>query len=156
MNISPELAENLMLKALTEAKKAALAEEVPVGAVIAKADGQVIAFAHNEVECQKDATQHAEILAIQRAAKFTGDWRLKDCILAVTLEPCSMCLGAIKLARIPVVIFGAYDPEKGACGSLFDLSIDSRLGPVPKVISKIKETECQQILKDFFKAKRTA
>lgn len=153
MKINPEYADFLMDEAIKQALKAYEKSEVPVGAVIAK-DGEIIAFAHNLVESNSLVTSHAEILAIQEASKKSGDWRLNDCVLCVTLEPCSMCMGAIKLARIPTIIFGAGDSYKGACGSLFDLSEDKRLGSVQKVISGIREKECSELLKKFFKEKR--
>ena len=148
-----EFIDNLMQAALAEAAIAAKQGEVPVGAVVS--DGkEIISRAHNIVEVNHDPAGHAEVLALREAAKKLGDWRLNDLILCVTLEPCTMCLGAIKQARIATVVFGAHDAERGACGSLYDLSLDARVGPVPKVISGIRENESVALLQEFFKAKR--
>lgn len=150
---SPEYLEELMELALQEARTAYQAGEVPVGAVLA-VNGEIIAKAHNEIESKHDATCHAERLVISKASEKLKDWRLADAVLCVTLEPCAMCIGAVKLARIPLLVYGAKDSKMGACGSLFDLSEDSRLGPVPRVISGIKEQVCAALLKDFFRDKR--
>ena len=150
MKINPQVTEFLMREAL---KEAFFKNEVPVGAVIAYQE-KIIARAHNKVENNKKVTQHAEILVIEKASRKLQDWRLQDCILCVTLEPCTMCMGAIKLARIPTLIIGAGDSEKGACGTLFDLSLDKRLGTVQKVISGVLKEECSGILKEFFRGKR--
>jgi tRNA(adenine34) deaminase len=128
--------------------------DVPVGAVLLDQSGQVVAAAHNERELTGDPTAHAELLAIQRVGKAKGDWRLEDLTLVVTLEPCVMCAGAIVAARIPKVIFGAFDAKVGAAGSRYDLLRDSRLGNPVEVIAGVKEAECSKLLKDFFEAKR--
>ena len=128
--------------------------DVPVGAVLIDAAGQVVATAHNEREKTGDPTAHAELLAIQRVGKSKGDWRLEDLTLVVTLEPCVMCAGAIVAARIPRVVFGAFDERVGAAGSRYDLLRDSRLGNPVEVIAGIREQECSKLLKDFFEAKR--
>ena len=128
--------------------------DVPVGAVILDPAGNVVAQAHNERELTGDPTAHAELLAIQRVGKQTGSWRLEDLTLVVTLEPCVMCAGAIVAARIPRVVFGAFDERVGAAGSRYDLLRDSRLGTPVEVIAGIKEAECSKLLKDFFEAKR--
>ncbi|MFM1995421.1 MAG: hypothetical protein RLZZ610_938 [Actinomycetota bacterium] len=128
--------------------------DVPVGAVILDPAGNVVAQAHNERELTGDPTAHAELLAIQRVGKQTGSWRLEDLTLVVTLEPCAMCAGAIVAARIPRVVFGAFDERVGAAGSRYDLLRDSRLGTPVEVIAGIKEAECSKLLKDFFEAKR--
>ena len=128
--------------------------DVPVGAVILDPAGNVVAEAHNERELTGDPTAHAELLAIQRVGKQTGSWRLEDLTLVVTLEPCAMCAGAIVAARIPRVVFGAFDERVGAAGSRYDLLRDSRLGTPVEVIAGIKEAECSKLLKDFFEAKR--
>ncbi len=154
LRITESLSQELMEAALIEARKAALVEEVPVGAVVYYQD-RIIARAHNLVEIQKDSSAHAEILAIKMAAEVLGDWRLNQCILAVTLEPCTMCLGAIKLARIPNLIIGLMDPVRGACGSLFDLSKDTRLGPEIELITNIYAGKSEDILKRFFQSKRS-
>jgi len=128
--------------------------DVPVGAVLLDSSGQVVAAAHNERELTGDPTAHAELLAIQRVGKAKGDWRLEDLTLVVTLEPCVMCAGAIIAARIPKVVFGAFDEKVGAAGSRYDLLRDSRLGNPIEVISGVREAECSKLLKDFFEAKR--
>jgi tRNA(adenine34) deaminase len=128
--------------------------DVPVGAVLLDSSGQVVAAAHNERELTGDPTAHAELLALQRVGKAKGDWRLEDLTLVVTLEPCVMCAGAIIAARIPKVVFGAFDEKVGAAGSRYDLLRDSRLGNPIEVIAGVKEAECSKLLKDFFEAKR--
>ena len=124
--------------------------DVPVGAVLIDASGQVVASAFNERELTGDPTAHAELFAIQRVGKAKGNWRLEDLTLVVTLEPCSMCAGAIVAARIPRVIFGAFDEKVGAAGSRYDLLRDARLGTPVEVIAGVREAECAQLLKDFF------
>jgi tRNA(adenine34) deaminase len=128
--------------------------DVPVGAVLLDSTGNVVAAAHNERELTGDPTAHAELLAIQRVGKAKGDWRLEDLTLVVTLEPCVMCAGAIVAARIPKVIFGAFDEKVGAAGSRYDLLRDARLGNPIEVIAGVREAECSKLLKDFFEAKR--
>ena len=128
--------------------------DVPVGAVLLDSSGNVVAAAHNERELTGDPTAHAELLAIQKVGKAKGDWRLEDLTLVVTLEPCVMCAGAIVAARIPKVIFGAFDEKVGAAGSRYDLLRDSRLGNPIEVIAGVGESECSKLLKDFFEAKR--
>lgn len=147
--ISPPEIESLMDECLALALHAAAQGEVPVGALIWK-DGAIIAKAHNEIESRNDATAHAEVLAIQKASKILDNWRLHDCILCVTLEPCSMCAGAIIQSRIPTVLFGAHDPKLGAFGSTYDLST---LFPL-RVIQGIKEKENLALLRDFFASVR--
>jgi len=132
----------------------AAGQDVPVGAVLIDSSGQVVASAHNERELTGDPTAHAELLAIQSVGKAYGDWRLEDLTLVVTLEPCVMCAGAIVAARIPKVVFGAFDEKVGAAGSRYDLLRDSRLGNPIEVIAGVKEQECSKLLKDFFEAKR--
>ena len=128
--------------------------DVPVGAVLIDPAGQVVAAAHNEREQTGDPTAHAELLAIQRVGKSKGDWRLENLTLVVTLEPCVMCAGAIVAARIPRVVFGAFDERVGAAGSRYDLLRDSRLGNPVEVVAGVREQECSKLLKDFFEAKR--
>jgi tRNA(adenine34) deaminase len=128
--------------------------DVPVGAVLIDSSGQVVAAAHNERELTGDPTAHAELIAIQRVGKANGDWRLEDLTLVVTLEPCVMCAGAIVAARIPKVIFGAFDEKVGAAGSRYDLLRDSRLGKPVEVISGVRAQECSKLLRDFFEEKR--
>lgn len=142
-----------MRRALALAASAGRAGEVPVGAVVVQA-GQVVADAANSRETSGIATHHAEILAIEQACKVLGRWRLHDCDLYVTLEPCSMCAGAIVLARFREVIFGAKDPKAGAAGSLFNILADERLNHRPLVSSGVLESECSDLLRDFFKARR--
>ena len=151
---SPEFIDQLMTEALAHAQGAAAAGEVPVGAVIAH-NNTIIGSGRNTTENDQCIVAHAELHAIQEASKHLGSWRLNECIMCVTLEPCTMCLGAIRLARIPVIVFGAGDSAQGAVGSLYDLSLDTRLGPPPRVIRNIKATECQTLLKEFFSSLRT-
>jgi tRNA(adenine34) deaminase len=150
---TPEFIDLLMTEAIGYAKSAAKAGEVPVGAVIAH-NNVIIGTGRNTTEEDQSVIAHAEIHAIQEASKKLGSWRLNECILCVTLEPCTMCLGAIRLARIPVIIFGAGDSAQGAVGSLYDLSLDDRLGSPPRVIRNIKAAECQALLKQFFSSLR--
>ena len=128
--------------------------DVPVGALIVDSDGTVIASAHNNREVTHDPTGHAEIIAIREATASRGDWRLEGCTLVVTLEPCVMCAGAIVAARIPRVVFGAWDDRVGASGSLYDLLRDARLGAPVEVIAGVREQECAAQLREFFAAKR--
>ena len=144
--------ERMMAKALLLAKKAAQMDEVPVGALIVR-EGKVIARAYNKRETLKSPTAHAELLAIQKAAKKLGGWRLIGCTLYVTLEPCPMCAGAIVNARVPTVVFGAPDPKAGALGSVYDLA-QGRLNHTPQVISGVLQKECGDVLSDYFKKKR--
>lgn len=144
--------EDYMAKALEMAKKAASRDEVPVGAVIVYG-GKIIARAGNKREAKKSPLAHAEILAIRKAARRLGGWRLMDCTLYVTLEPCPMCAGAIINARIPSVVFGAYDPRGGAFGSLYDLA-EGKLNHTPNIKGGVMEAECAAMLKAYFRAKR--
>jgi tRNA(adenine34) deaminase len=141
-----------MVHALAEAAKSG--EDVPVGAVIIDGDGQVIGTGHNERETKHDPTAHAEIVAIRKAAEAKGSWRLDDCTLVVTLEPCVMCAGAIVSARIPRLVFGAWDERVGASGSLYDLTRDARLGAPLEVIPGVMQEECAEQLREFFASKR--
>ena len=142
-----------MGEALKEAKKAFEKEEAPVGAVIVK-DGKIIARGHNQRENLGDPTAHAEILAIREASAKLGRWRLSDCDIYVTLEPCSMCAGAIVLARIHRLIFGTKDPKAGAVGSLMNLLNDQRLNHQVEVKNGILTEECSVLLKNFFASRR--
>ncbi|MEY4742719.1 MAG: hypothetical protein RIR34_58 [Actinomycetota bacterium] len=128
--------------------------DVPVGAVLVSPDGQIVALGRNEKELNNDPTAHAEIVAIRKAAADRSDWRLEDLTLVVTLEPCAMCAGAIVAARIPRVVFGAWDERVGASGSLYDLIRDARLGRPAEVIPGVLESECSAQLKEFFQSKR--
>ena len=138
----------LMGLALEEARKAAALGEVPVGAVVAR-NGEVVAAAHNTRETEKNALHHAELLAIDAACKKLGGWRLWQCELFVTLEPCPMCAGGILSARIPEIYYGAKDAGFGACGSILNL-FEENFRHHPKIIGHILEDECRQVLQDFF------
>ena len=142
--------EKFMKEALKEAKKAYDKLEVPVGAVIVK-DGKIIARAHNLKETKKDTTKHAEMLAIEKASKKLDAWRLLDCEMYVTLEPCSMCAGAIINARIKKLYIGALDEKTGAAGSVLNLFEDYKFNHKVEVEKGIMKDECEKILKDFFK-----
>ena len=141
-----------MQLALSEAKRSG--DDVPVGAIIVNSDGEVIASGHNQKEAKHDASSHAEIEAIRAAGAKLGDWRLENTTLFVTLEPCVMCAGAIVAARIPRVVFGAWDDKVGAAGSLYDILRDLRLGRPVEVTGGILETESREIILDFFKPTR--
>lgn len=141
-----------MQLALEQARLAG--EEVPVGAVLVSDSGQVLAAAHNLRESKCDATSHAEIEVIRQANSDRGDWRLENTTLFVTLEPCVMCAGGIAAARIPRVVFGAWDERVGAAGSVYDILRDPRLGKPVEVISGVLEPECNALLKEFFASRR--
>jgi len=145
--------EALMQLALEQALAAAAMGEVPVGAVIVR-DGKVIAAGHNRRECDGDPTAHAEVLAIQQAAKIIGDWRLERCTLAVTLEPCPMCAGAIVNARVPRLIYGATDPKMGCVDTLHELCTDARMNHRVTVTAGVMAEPCAEILKAFFHKRR--
>ncbi len=146
--------ENKFMKiALEEAEKAIREGEMPVGAVIVK-DGEVIAKGHNVRNIEHDPTLHAEIVAIRKACELISDWRLSDCDLYVTLEPCVMCSGAIINSRMKSVYFGAYDPEYGAAGGRIDLFSRSYFGSTTSVYGGIMEEECTAMLKEFFASLR--
>ena len=145
--------EKFMKQALKEAQKAYEKLEVPVGAVIVK-DGKIIARAHNEKEEKKDTTKHAEITAIQKASKKLQAWRLQDCDMYVTLEPCSMCAGALIQARVRKIYIGALDEKTGACGSVLNLLQDYPFNHKVEIQSGVLEEEAKQILQDFFKKLR--
>lgn len=140
--------------ALAEARVALSLGEVPVGAVVLDENGTVLARAHNERERGDDPTAHAEIVALRRAGTALGSWRLAGCTLAVTLEPCAMCAGALVLARVARLVFGAWDPKAGAVGSLWDLVRDRRLNHRPEVAAGVCEAECAGLLAGFFAGKR--
>jgi len=138
-----------MRRAIAEANKARGKDEVPIGCVIV-CQGKVIARGHNLRETTQDPAAHAELIAIRKAARRLQSWRLLDTTLYVTLEPCTMCMGAIILSRIPIVVFGCYDPKGGAAGSLYDLSSDPRLNHQLKLVPQILEDECSGLLSSFF------
>ncbi|GMR05239.1 MAG: tRNA adenosine(34) deaminase TadA [Thermodesulfobacteriota bacterium] len=144
-----------MAEALKEARKAAKKGEVPVGALIVHSSG-VIARGHNRREAACDPTGHAEMMAIRRAARALGSWRLTGCTLYVTLEPCLMCMGALLQARVGRLVFASFDPKAGACGSLYDLSNDSRLNHRVRVASGVMGAEATAALKSFFSELRAA
>ena len=145
--------EKFMKEALKEAKKAYDKLEVPVGSIVVK-DGKIIARAHNLKETKKDTTKHAEILAIQKASRKLESWRLLDCEMYVTLEPCSMCAGAMINARIKKLYIGALDEKTGAAGSVFNLFEDYKFNHNVEIEQGIMQDECEKILKDFFKKLR--
>ncbi|WP_175649350.1 deaminase [Micromonospora avicenniae] len=126
-------------------------EDVPVGAVVYGPDGTELAFGRNERELTGDPTAHAEVLALRRAAQRLGRWRLDDCTLVVTLEPCTMCAGALALARISTVVFGAWEPKTGAVGSLWDVLRDRRVNHRPEVYGGVLENETAAVLRAFFR-----
>ncbi len=142
-----------MAAAVSEARAALAHDDVPVGAVVVR-EGEVIATGRNERELRQDPTAHAELLALQRAAAVVGHWRLLDCTLYVTLEPCAMCAGAIVLARVPRVVYGCTDPKAGAAGSVMDVLADPRLNHRPEVLGGPRADECAGLLRDFFAARR--
>ena len=142
-----------MREALAEAEQALTVGEVPVGAVVVR-QGQIVGRGHNEVEAGQDATAHAEILALRRASATLGRWRLDDCALYVTLEPCSMCIGAMVLARLTELYFAAPDPKQGACGSLFDLSAHPELPHSIKTCGGLLSGESEALLRCFFASLR--
>ena len=139
-----------MSLALEQARKAAAEGEVPIGAILVRED-KVLARAHNFRETWQDPTAHAEMVAIREAATQTGSWRLTDTTLYVTLEPCAMCIGAIILARIPRLVYGAPDPKAGACGSVLNISGERRLNHRVEVVGGLLERESQELLQAFFK-----
>jgi tRNA(adenine34) deaminase len=136
--------------ALREAERALPSGDVPVGAVVLDPAGEVVASGHNERELTGDPTAHAEVLALRRAADAVGEWRLTGCTLVVTLEPCAMCAGAISLARVTRLVFGAWDPKAGAVGSLWDLVRDPRLNTRPEVLPGVLADACGELLRTFF------
>ncbi|MET7485059.1 tRNA adenosine(34) deaminase TadA [Streptomyces sp. NPDC005538] len=143
-----------MRLALEEAGAAARGGDVPVGAVVLSPDGTtVLATGHNEREATGDPTAHAEVLAIRRAAAHLGEWRLSGCTLVVTLEPCTMCAGALVQSRVDRVVYGARDEKAGAAGSLFDVVRDRRLNHRPEVIGEVLADECAHLLTEFFRGR---
>ena len=144
--------DKAMQLALDEANRSG--SDVPVGALLIDPDGNVVSSAHNEREATADPTAHAEMLAIQRAGKASKQWRLDQLTMVVTLEPCVMCAGAIIAARIPRLVFGAFDDRVGGAGSRYDLVRDSRLGSPVEVITGVMQQECSNVLKDFFEKRR--
>lgn len=143
-----------MSMALEEAAAARDEDEVPVGAVIVSLERGVIARAHNQRERLKDPTAHAEMVAITQAAQALGSWRLEQCVLYVTLEPCPMCAGAIVQARVPYVVYGCTDQKAGACDTLYKITSDPRLNHRSQVMGGVMEADCSEILSAFFRQKR--
>lgn len=143
-----------MERALDEARACLATGDVPVGAVVLDRDGVVVAVGRNEREALQDPTAHAEVLALRAAAAVTGDWHLDGHTLVVTLEPCPMCAGAILAARVPRVVFGAWDPKAGATGSVYDIARDRRLPHRSEVVGGVLERECAALLDDFFSQRR--
>ena len=151
MNLKEAMAKAIELARVS----VSTSDDVPVGAIILNEAGEVIATGVNQREMTNSPVAHAEIVAIERAAKSLGSWRLDDCVLVVTLEPCAMCAGAIAQARIPKLVFGAWDEKAGAVGSQWDLLRDPRQLHQPEVVAGLMADECAELLKEFFKAKRS-
>ena len=147
-------AEEWLRLALDEARLADSAGDVPIGAVVVDACGEVIGRGHNRREADADATAHAEVLAIREASARVGGWRLSGCTLAVTLEPCTMCAGAVVLARLDRLVYGAADPKAGAVGSLWDVVRDRRLNHRPEVVGGVLADECGAVLRSWFDDRR--
>ena len=145
--------EYLMRLALREAERATAHEDVPIGAVIVR-DGEVVAATHNERELRQDPTAHAEMIALREAARLAGTWRILDAALYVTLEPCAMCAGAIVLARIARVVYGARDPKAGACGSVLNVLAEPRLNHRPELAAGLMAQESAGLLSAFFASRR--
>ncbi|WP_111768016.1 tRNA adenosine(34) deaminase TadA [Nakamurella deserti] len=146
--------EPLVRRALTEARHSLPSGDVPIGAVVLDATGAVVGRGHNRREAAGDPTAHAEIEALRDAAARLGAWRLTGCTLAVTVEPCTMCAGAIGLARVERVVFGCWEPKTGAAGSLWDVLRDRRLTHRVEVVGGVLEDECAALLRDFFRTHR--
>jgi tRNA(adenine34) deaminase len=145
--------DHFMRLALREAERAMAHEDVPIGAVLVS-EGEVAAAGHNERELRQDPTAHAEIIALREAARLADSWRLLDAVLYVTLEPCAMCAGAIVLARVARVVYGASDPKAGACGSVLDVLSEPRLNHRPDVAGGLLAEDCGALLSGFFASRR--
>ncbi|MBR1743412.1 MAG: tRNA adenosine(34) deaminase TadA [Lachnospiraceae bacterium] len=145
--------EKYMAEAIRQAKKASAAGEVPIGCVIVK-DGRIIARGYNKRNMQGSTLAHAELLAIGKASRKLGDWRLEECTMYITLEPCPMCAGAIVQARIPKVVIGAMNAKAGCAGSILNLLEEKRFNHQAEVVRGVREEECSLLLKDFFKSLR--
>ncbi|HWF36204.1 MAG TPA: tRNA adenosine(34) deaminase TadA [Solirubrobacteraceae bacterium] len=145
--------EYFMRLALREAERALEHDDVPIGAVVVH-DGEVIGTAHNERELRNDPTAHAEMIALREAARSLASWRILDSVLYVTLEPCPMCAGAIVLARVPRVVYGAADPKAGAAGSVLDVLAEPRLNHRPTVTGGLLAEDSAELLRDFFASRR--
>jgi tRNA(adenine34) deaminase len=154
--LDPAQLDALMGVALDEGRRAPSHDDVPIGAVVARIDtGEVLARRHNEREQAHDPTAHAEVLALRDAAQRVGSWRLGDCVLVVTLEPCAMCAGAVIGARLGLLAFGTDDPKAGATGSLYNLVADPRLNHEVPVVPGVRAEECAAVLIEFFRERRT-
>ena len=153
MNLEIFPHSHFMQQAYQQAQAAAQMDEVPVGAVVVR-DQQIIGAAHNMSRQLRDPTAHAEMMAITQAAESVGDWRLEGCTLYVTLEPCIMCAGAILQARIPQIVFAASEPKGGGVASMYQLLSDDRLNHQSEIIGGVLDTQCRQILTEFFSRKR--
>jgi len=145
--------DQFMLEAINQAQRARQMGDVPVGAVVVH-EGRIIAAGHNRTTLVADPTAHAEIVAIRQAAERLGDWRLGGCTLVVTLEPCCMCAGAIVLARLDRLIYGASDPKAGAVESLYQICSDERLNHRPEIHGGLRAEQCGRMLSEFFEAQR--
>jgi tRNA(adenine34) deaminase len=153
--MEPALIDDLMQLALAEARAAEAHDDIPIGAVVARiSDGTVLARRHNEREQNADPTAHAEVLALRDAAEAVGSWRLTDCVLVTTLEPCVMCAGASLNARIGLVVFGADDPKAGAVGSRYHVLADPRLNHECDVVHGVRADESAELLQTFFSTRR--
>jgi tRNA(adenine34) deaminase len=142
-----------MQEALVQARSAMAHDDVPIGAVVVH-DGAIIGRGRNERELREDPTAHAEVLALREAAAALGSWRVLDATLYVTLEPCTMCAGAIVLSRVPRVVYGCADPKAGAAGSVLDVLAEPRLNHRPEVVAGVMAGECAELLRSFFRARR--
>jgi tRNA(adenine34) deaminase len=143
-----------MRRALAVAERARAGGDVPIGAIVLDSRGVVVAEGYNRREADADPTAHAEVLALRAAAREVGQWRLEGCTLVVTLEPCTMCAGALVLARVDRVVFGAFDPKAGAVGSLWDVVRDPRLNHRPEVVAGVLAEDCGLLLREFFATHR--
>jgi tRNA(adenine34) deaminase len=143
-----------MRVAIEQARVAGEAADVPVGAVVVDASGLILGRGHNVREVTGDPTGHAELVALREAAAARGEWRLDGCTLVVTLEPCTMCAGALVLARVARLVYGADDPKAGAVGSLWDVVRDRRLNHRPEVVAGVLAADCAELLRDFFRTRR--
>lgn len=143
-----------MRLAIAEAQAALAHDDVPIGCVVVGADGTVLGAGHNEREVRQDPTAHAEVVALRAAAAAVGSWRVLDATLYVTLEPCTMCAGAIVLSRVPRVVYGCPDPKAGAAGSVLDVLAEPRLNHRPAVVGGVLGEECAELLRGFFRGRR--
>lgn len=154
MLATPPQYDEWMELALAEARAALETGDVPVGAVVIGADGAVLGRGRNAREARHDPTAHAEVEALRQASAATGEWQLTDATLVVTLEPCAMCAGAVLSARVPTVVFGAWDEKAGAAGSVYDLLRDRRLPQSAAVYAGVRAGECGELLREFFEGRR--